>query len=161
MKASPPHPSFFPPLQTNPLSPHLQILATQSALLTNHEVLSHLLTLPARTPSKSPNYESVVRDVTTHLSPSPPSTLRPRPPPSYLTPSSPSEALITALKPYKLLKTEVLQIANLAPESTAQLVPIVEELEMRYSDEEQEGILGAVRGVFGGGGREGEGVNGG
>ena len=49
----------------------------------------------------------------------------------------------------------MLQIANLAPESTAQLVPIVEELEMRYSDEEQEGILGVVRGVFG----LGEGVN--
>ena len=58
--------------------------------------------------------------------------------------------LIDKLEPYELSKAEVLMISNLRPTTSVLLDVIVEECDERFSEEQQEGILGVIRDVLGG-----------
>ncbi|KAI9776151.1 MAG: hypothetical protein M1839_000567 [Geoglossum umbratile] len=162
----------------------MKILETQSAMLSNYEVLTHLEDMRARynklaqtrggTPMKSGNLETVMKEA---LPPShPQSSLPPTNPPpfpqqllDYLhTPPSPLRtphayaphtipAMLAALRPYQLEKPEFLMILNLRPATTAELDVVVEEMDQRFGEAEVEAILGVVKGVLGGVGGEGQG----
>jgi hypothetical protein len=67
--------------------------------------------------------------------------------------------LLKALREYELTKAELLMILNLRPDNAGVLDCVVEELDQRFSEGEQEAILGVVSGVLGAPvGEEGEGV---
>lgn len=55
------------------------------------------------------------------------------------------------------MKGELLMIVNLRPGDLGLLDCVVEECDLRFSEEEQEGVLGVVGGVLGEAGGEGEG----
>jgi len=66
--------------------------------------------------------------------------------------------LLKALREYELTKAELLMILNLRPDNAGVLDCVVEELDQRFSEGEQEAILGVVSGVLGAPvGEEGEG----
>ncbi|MCJ1473724.1 hypothetical protein MMC13_002375 [Lambiella insularis] len=161
-----PHP-LPPPTSTLLHSNPLQILASQSATLTNHEVLSHLHSLSSRraqpnsktpaplpTPSlKAPNYETILKELTEYLSTSPL--------PTYAAPfysAAATRTLLQRLKPYHLTKAETLMVLNLRPRDLGLLDCVVEECDERFSEEQQEAILRIVGEVLGGGERAREGV---
>ncbi|MCJ1244803.1 hypothetical protein MMC30_002003 [Trapelia coarctata] len=143
----------------------MKILEAQSATLSNPEVLSHLTFLQTRrqntkppnaaTPLlKSPNYETVIKELTDYLSPSASeqSPLPPYSPPAY-TPAK-IKNLIVRLKGYNLTKAELLMITNLKPEDLGFLDCVVEECDLRFSAEEQEEILRVVGECIGGQGMD-------
>ncbi|KAI9674101.1 MAG: hypothetical protein M1817_001919 [Caeruleum heppii] len=150
----------------------MKILETQSAHLTNYEVLTHLESMRARyatqavppppptdsgvpsNPMKSGNLETVMKELTDYLQ-APPSPLAP---PSPYTPSATIRTLLTNLAPYALTKAELLMILNLRPTSIEVLDTVVEEMEARFADEQVEGILRVVGEVLGG--ERGGGVDG-
>lgn len=57
--------------------------------------------------------------------------------------------MFTALQPFDLTKAELLMILNLRPQSVGVLDTIVEEMESRFDDSEQERILAIVGEVLG------------
>lgn len=66
--------------------------------------------------------------------------------------------MLKALREYELTKAELLMILNLRPDNAGVLDCVVEELDQRFSEGEQEAILGVVSGVLGAPvGEEGEG----
>jgi len=66
--------------------------------------------------------------------------------------------LLKALREYELTKAELVMILNLRPDNAGVLDCVVEELDQRFSEGEQEAILGVVSGVLGAlVGEEGEG----
>jgi len=69
--------------------------------------------------------------------------------------------LLEALREYELTKAELVMILNLRPDNAGLLDCVVEELDQRFSEGEQEAILGVISGVLGASGGEGEGEGGG
>ncbi|MCJ1354130.1 MAG: hypothetical protein MMC33_004117 [Icmadophila ericetorum] len=170
----------------------MKIISSQSATLTNHEVLSHILKLsppssahppptttinnsissqqqqplqpppPVATatskPLKSPNYETVLKELKDYLTPSSPSGSTSSPMPPHFRRTTTIAQLTKGLSPYHLTKGEVLMLANLMPRDLGFLDCVIEECDERFSAEEQEGILGVVEGVIAGEGEEGEAV---
>jgi hypothetical protein len=57
--------------------------------------------------------------------------------------------LVTRLRPFGLLKGEVVMILNLRPASVPALSVIVEDLASRFSEEKQGEILGTVAEILG------------
>ncbi|CAF9934916.1 MAG: hypothetical protein ALECFALPRED_006177 [Alectoria fallacina] len=136
----------------------MKILESQSAVLSNYEVLAHLTANPAKprtTPQKHTNVDTVIKELTDYLSPPP--TSRSRIPRYQNAPYSDGAlgALITGLQPYNLTKSEVLMIVNLRPESLGLLDCVVEECDERFTTEQQDEIVRIVGHVLG---REGDGV---
>lgn len=58
------------------------------------------------------------------------------------------KSLVTRLQCYNLTKAELVMIINLAPEELGLLDCIVEECDLRFSEEDQLGILEVVRDVL-------------
>ncbi|MCJ1364351.1 hypothetical protein MMC16_003461 [Acarospora aff. strigata] len=135
----------------------MKILETQSATLTNYEVLKHLETIHSTTPEdsnsnnattmKSGNLETVVKELTDYLLLTPRSPLSLSQQNPYTSSTIPT--LLSALKPYDLTKAELLMILNLRPDNPGVLDCIVEELDQRFSEEEVGAILGVVGDVLG------------
>ncbi|KAA6414537.1 MAG: hypothetical protein FRX48_01286 [Lasallia pustulata] len=132
----------------------MKIVATQSATLSNYEVLTHLTSTraksslrhsadPRSSPMKSPNLETVTKELTDYLSPRRPPPPIPTPAPPYASAYTPStiKILLTSLRAYDLTKAELLMILNLRPADMGLLDCVVEECDMRFSAEEQEEIL--------------------
>ncbi|KAI4234517.1 MAG: hypothetical protein L6R40_006722 [Gallowayella cf. fulva] len=148
MKVRPLHLS----LSQNPLTdssfPLLQILETQSATLTNHEVFTHLSTHPRLSPSSSKpnttatkpsNTTTVIAEVSHYLSSSHSKSQLPSP-----LSSAQIKQLVRELGKYNLTKAEVLMIVNAAPRELTHLDCVVEELDERLGDAEQEELLAVV-----------------
>lgn len=57
--------------------------------------------------------------------------------------------LIQHLKPFNLTKSEVLMLANHRPRNETVLEPLIEEVEERFSAEQQEEVLRIVSEVYG------------
>ncbi|KAM0795296.1 RNA polymerase II, partial [Usnea florida] len=126
----------------------MKILESQSAVLSNYEVLAHLTAnraKPRTVPQKHTNVETVLKELTDYLSPPPHS--RSRIPPPYS--AAALAALVAALSPYRLTKSEVLMIANLRPDNLGLLDCVVEECDERFSIESQEKIVRVVGDVLG------------
>lgn len=58
------------------------------------------------------------------------------------------KSLLTRLQCYDLTKAELVMIINLAPEELGLLDCLIEECDLRFSDDEQQGILEVVRDVL-------------
>ncbi|MCJ1391294.1 hypothetical protein MMC18_004157 [Xylographa bjoerkii] len=146
----------------------MKILESQSATLTNQEVLTHLLSLSTHKPSaststtspaptiapalKAPNFETIRTSLLEYLSPPRSSDHSPAPPsplPDYTSPlysSATTKELLQRLKKYDLSKAELLMLMNLRPRDLGLLDCVVEECDERFGVEEQEGILRVVGG---------------
>ena len=175
---------FFPSDPTT--TPPMKILETQSAILSNYEVLSHLTATrakPRTAPQKHSNVDTVLKEVklpppssshlTLKLTPLPPQlTGYLSPPPTSRSPipryqnrpysDAAVRALVAALRPYNLTKSEVLMVVNLRPEELGLLDCVVEECDERFTAERQDEILKVIGDVLGRGGGDGgeEGTNG-
>ncbi|KAI9840439.1 MAG: hypothetical protein M1838_004065 [Thelocarpon superellum] len=57
-------------------------------------------------------------------------------------------ALFGAMQPYNLTKAEMLMLLNLRPQSIPVLDAIIEEMEARFTNEEQERILAVVEEIL-------------
>ncbi|KAI9810630.1 MAG: hypothetical protein M1832_001229 [Thelocarpon impressellum] len=133
----------------------MKILETQSAHLTNHEVLLHLESMRARYAElaqqrgrpaslKSGNLETVLKELTDYLHTQP----SPLTPPSAYGPNTCRE-LFVALQPFDLTKAELLMILNLRPLSLGVLDTIIEEMDSRFDDEQQLKIQSLIAEVLG------------
>ncbi|KAI9846666.1 MAG: hypothetical protein M1837_003721 [Sclerophora amabilis] len=133
----------------------MKILETQSAHLTHYEVLSHLESLRRRHTAtaqkrgssaamKSGNMETVMKEVVDYLH------RRPSPLASTNTyDTNTIRNLFTALQPFDLTKAELLMIINLRPSNLTILDTIIEEMDERFTEAEQEEILRLVGEVLG------------
>ncbi|KAI9696013.1 MAG: hypothetical protein M1836_005844 [Candelina mexicana] len=133
------------------------ILETQSATLTNYEVLTHIKTKRERYDKiasarvaqsygneKEPGIEFMLREITNYL----------EGPNSHLASPCPYDSttirrLFEALQPYELTKAELLMFLNLRPHSTSVLDVVIEENDQRFSEETQKDILRIVADVLG------------
>ncbi|KAI9673818.1 MAG: hypothetical protein M1829_003936 [Trizodia sp. TS-e1964] len=127
----------------------MKILTPQSAILTNHEVLTHIQSIrppnpPHPLPMKSPNLETILKELSDYLL-TPPSPLAP--PSRY--DASTIRKLVVALSAYELTKPELLMILNLRPQSVAMLDALVEEFEIRFGEREQAEMLERILDVLG------------
>ncbi|KAI9790546.1 MAG: hypothetical protein M1816_005053 [Peltula sp. TS41687] len=133
----------------------MKILETQSAHLTNYEVLKHVESMRARydgagrrhgQPSamKSGDLETVMKELMDYLR-TPPSPLKP---PSRYTKDTIRD-LFNALRPYNLTKAELLMILNLRPQNVGVLDTIIEEMDDRFKHGEEEEILRLIGDVLG------------
>ncbi|KAL8876485.1 MAG: hypothetical protein Q9192_008853, partial [Flavoplaca navasiana] len=156
------------------------ILETQSATLTNHEVLTHITTharlsaslssssslppsppQPTSTPSTPPspnsplstNTTTILSEVVRYLTSSAPSLSHPT---SNSSPRPPHlstaqiQELVKKLGGYGLTKAEVLMIVNLGVRELGLLDCVVEECDERLGEEEQGVLIRVVEGVVGG-----------
>ncbi|EFZ01385.1 hypothetical protein MHUMG1_02413 [Metarhizium humberi] len=124
----------------------MKILESQSAVLSNYEVYQHLTDQRDRYKQKKhrgpPNLETVVREYL-RTAPSPLSQK-----PLTYTPEAIAQ-IIEKLSPYELSKGEMVMILNLRPASIAALNTVIEDMTERYSDEQQEEMVGIVADVLG------------
>ncbi|KAL6715284.1 hypothetical protein ACLMJK_007549 [Lecanora helva] len=130
----------------------MKILESQSAVLTNYEVLAHLASTAAKprtAPQTHQNVSTLLKELTDYLSP--PSTSRSPVPPYASSSYSPASlrTLIKRLEPYKLTKAETLAIINLRPKDPSLLDCVVEECDERFDEGKQEEILAIVGEVLG------------
>ncbi|CAI4212540.1 unnamed protein product [Parascedosporium putredinis] len=127
----------------------MKILEAQNAVLTNYEVYKHLTEQRERYAQDKrrgpPNLETVVREILQYFR-TPPNPLSQNP--ITYTPECVA-ALVERLRPYSLSKAEVVMLFNLRPQSVANLNTSVEELEERFTLEQQEAIIEIVVDVLG------------
>ncbi|EXU99507.1 RNA polymerase Rpb4 [Metarhizium robertsii] len=127
----------------------MKILESQSAVLSNYEVYQHLTDQRDRYKQKKhrgpPNLETVVREMLQYLRTAP-SPLSQKP--LTYTPEAIAQ-IIEKLSPYELSKGEMVMILNLRPASIAALNTVIEDMTERYSDEQQEEMVGIVADVLG------------
>ncbi|KAL2069956.1 hypothetical protein VTL71DRAFT_14636 [Oculimacula yallundae] len=129
----------------------MKILEAQSATLTNYEVYTHLTEQRARYAKKGikgrrpGNLETVVKELLEYFHEAPsPLACKPLP---YT--SQTISTLLTRLRPFDFTKAEILMIMNLRPTKPESLNTIVEEMENRFSDEQQLQIVEIIREVLG------------
>ncbi|KAK3170650.1 hypothetical protein OEA41_002732 [Lepraria neglecta] len=131
----------------------MKILETQSAVLSNYEVLAHLTesrAKPRTTPQTHTNVSTVIKEINTYLTPPPDSR---SPIPRYQQPHYSDQTirtLVTRLQAFNLTKSEVLMVLNLRPQELTLLDCVVEECDERFTQERQEEILRIVQEVLGG-----------
>ncbi|CZS96419.1 hypothetical protein WAI453_009944 [Rhynchosporium graminicola] len=129
----------------------MKIIEAQSATLTNYEVYTHLTEQRKRyakkdTKGRRPgNLETVVKELLEYFHEAP-SPLASKPfPYSERTIS----VLLERLRPFNFTKAEVLMIMNLRPTKLESLNTIVEEMDDRYTEDQQSEIVEIIRGVLG------------
>lgn len=133
----------------------MKILESQSAVLTNYEVLTHLLELDAeysgadgegRARKKPDNLKMIMKDTLTYLR-------RPNAPltdPYNASALTSSSSLFARLAPkYRITKAEYVMLFNLRPKNLAELEVIIEEASTRFGEEELMEILETVADVLG------------
>ncbi|CAD6442212.1 34a7413f-76c0-498e-bef9-158266d19e0a [Sclerotinia trifoliorum] len=127
----------------------MKILEAQSATLTNFEVYTHLKDIQTkhRTGGRRPgNLDNVMKELIQYLEEAP-SPLAQKPCPYK---EDTIRNLLEQLRPYDLTKAEILMIINHRPTSMENLNIIIEELELRFPDEnEQWAIIDIVKEVLG------------
>ncbi|KAM0139515.1 hypothetical protein ACHAO1_002886 [Botrytis cinerea] len=127
----------------------MKILEAQSATLSNFEVYTHLKDIQKkhRTGGRRPgNLDNVIKELMQYLEEAP-SPLAQKPCPYN---EDTIRNLLEQLRPYDLTKAEILMIINHRPTSMENLNIIIEELELRFPDEnEQWGIIDVVKDVLG------------
>ncbi|APA09430.1 hypothetical protein SS1G_12234 [Sclerotinia sclerotiorum 1980 UF-70] len=127
----------------------MKILEAQSATLTNFEVYTHLKDVQTkhRTGGRRPgNLDNVMKELIQYLEEAP-SPLAQKPCPYK---EDTIRNLLEQLRPYDLTKAEILMIINHRPTSMENLNIIIEELELRFPDEnEQWAIIDIVKEVLG------------
>ncbi|KAL2759664.1 hypothetical protein ACRALDRAFT_1074136 [Sodiomyces alcalophilus JCM 7366] len=127
----------------------MKILDSQSAVLTNYEVIHHVTQVPMgskRTGRKGPaNYETLRKELIQYLT-TPPSPLSQKPMP-YTEKGIPE--LMQRLRPYDLAKGELIMIFNLRPANVVALNTILEEMSDRFSEDQQSEIITIVADVLG------------
>lgn len=137
----------------------MKILESQSAILTNYEVLTHLLELDAeysgadgegRARKKPENLKTIMKDTLIYLR-------RPNAPltdPYNASALTSSSSLFARLAPkYRITKAEYVMLFNLRPKNLAELEVIIEEASTRFGEEELMEILETAA-VIGRGERE-------
>lgn len=92
--------------------------------------------------------DSPLSHIATAKKPHTSSSRQSQPKPQSTTPEARTTELIQRLKPFHLTKSEVLNIANHRPRNETVLDVLVEEMEERFSTEQQGEVLGIVREVY-------------
>ncbi|KEZ43837.1 hypothetical protein SAPIO_CDS3999 [Scedosporium apiospermum] len=127
----------------------MKILEAQNAVLTNYEVYRHLTEQRERYAQEKrrgpPNLETVVREILQYFR-SPPNPLSQNP--ITYTPECIAQ-LLESLRPYSFSKAEVIMLFNLRPQSVANLNTSIEDLEDRFTMEQQEAIIDIIVSVLG------------
>ncbi|KAA8574902.1 hypothetical protein EYC84_004140 [Monilinia fructicola] len=127
----------------------MKILEAQSATLTNYEVYTHLKDIQNkhRTGGRRPgNLDNVMKELIQYLEEAP-SPLAQKPCPYK---QDTIKALLAQLRPFELTKAEILMIINHRPTTMPNLNNIIEELETRFPDEnDQWAILDIISEVLG------------
>ncbi|ROT43520.1 hypothetical protein SODALDRAFT_319952 [Sodiomyces alkalinus F11] len=127
----------------------MKILESQSAVLTNYEVIHHVTQVSMgskRMGKKGPaNYETLRKEVIQYLTTSP-SPLSQKPLP--YTQDSIRE-LVRRLHPYDLAKGELIMIFNLRPANVVALNTILEEMSDRFNEDQQSEIVAIIADVLG------------
>ncbi|KAK4154279.1 RNA polymerase Rpb4-domain-containing protein [Chaetomidium leptoderma] len=133
----------------------MKILESQNALLSNYEVYQHIIdqrkrhkTQNRRVPS---NAHLVMTEVVTYLSEKPSPLEKQEESQSYSPTAIPRllEKLREANLSGELTKGELLSILNLRPSSSALLSTAIEDMEDRFSEEEQNKMVDMVAEVLG------------
>jgi len=127
----------------------MKVLEAQSAVLSNFEVHQHVLQQRERYKKSRhrgpPNYETVVKELSSWLEASPsPMSQKPSP---YTLQSIPM--LLERLRPYDLSKGEVVMILNLRPANVVALNVIVEDMADRFDEAQQEELVTIITDVLG------------
>ncbi|KAL2019115.1 hypothetical protein VTK56DRAFT_10066 [Thermocarpiscus australiensis] len=133
----------------------MKILESQNALLSNYEVYQHIVDQRARNKAQNRRVPSNVHQVTTEVL----AYLRRKPNPlekqeetqAYSPSAIPLllEKLREANLPSELTKGEILSILNLRPASSAVLSTAIEDMEERFTEEEQNKIVDIIAEVLG------------
>ncbi|CAG9979266.1 unnamed protein product [Clonostachys byssicola] len=128
----------------------MKVLESQTAVLSNFEVHEHLAELQSRKEKKKrhapPSNQGMVVDRTLdwlRLAPSPLSQT----PTTYHADSIPT--LLERLRPYDLTKGELIMILNLRPCSVPALNTTIEDMEVRFTEDQQMEILTIITEVLG------------
>ncbi|KAL1867445.1 hypothetical protein VTK73DRAFT_4183 [Phialemonium thermophilum] len=133
----------------------MKVLESQNSVLTNYEVYQHLLEHQNRHKGRHRrgpgNLNTLVTEVINYLR-TPPSPISKEGKSGDCDPSVISrlfEKLAAANLNQDLAKGEILMIVNLRPSSNAVLSTIIEDMEDRFSEEEQSTILDIIAEVLG------------
>lgn len=132
----------------------MKILESQNALLSNFEVYQHIVDQRARNKTQNRrvpgNAHHIMNEVVAYLSKKP-SPLEDQETQTYSAAAIPSllEKLREANLPSELTKGELLSILNLRPSSSALLSTAIEDMEERFSEEEQNTIVDIIGEVLG------------
>ncbi|KAL2258140.1 hypothetical protein VTK26DRAFT_8676 [Humicola hyalothermophila] len=133
----------------------MKILESQNALLSNYEVYKHIVDLRARNKAQGRrvpgNVHHVMNEVMTYLKEKPSPLEKQEEKQSYNAAVIPRllEQLREANLPSELTKGELLQILNLRPTSSALLSTAIEDMEERFTEDEQNRIVDIIVGVLG------------
>ncbi|QSZ37496.1 hypothetical protein DSL72_008594 [Monilinia vaccinii-corymbosi] len=127
----------------------MKILEAQSATLTNYEVYTHLqdIQYKHRTGGRRPgNLDNVMKELIQYFEEAP-SPLAQKPCPYK---GDTIKTLLQQLRPFDLTKAEILMIINHRPTTMPNLNNIIEELDTRFPDEnDQWAILDIISEVLG------------
>ncbi|KAK8039926.1 hypothetical protein PG993_008337 [Apiospora rasikravindrae] len=127
----------------------MKVLESQSALLTNHEVYTFLQNQAREYQEQKRrgpgNLETLRRELLQYLR----SEENPlsQEPPAYDDESI--AKLLKRLRPYEIQKGEMVMIMNLRPVNIPMLNAVLEDMEERFTAEEQEDIVAGVEEVLG------------
>ncbi|AEO61682.1 hypothetical protein MYCTH_2070655 [Thermothelomyces thermophilus ATCC 42464] len=133
----------------------MKVLESQNALLSNYEVYQHILDQRQRNKAQNrrvpANAHQIMTEVMTYL------TTKPSPLEKQQETRAYSAAAINRLfeklreanLPSELTKSELLSILNQRPSSTALLSTAIEDMEERFSDEDQNRIVDIIAEVLG------------
>ncbi|KAL2126729.1 hypothetical protein VTI74DRAFT_336 [Chaetomium olivicolor] len=133
----------------------MKILESQNALLSNYEVYQHILDQRKRNKAQNRrvpgNVHHVMTEVMTYLREKPSPLEKQEETHAYSPAVIPKllEKLREANLPSELTKGELLSILNLRPSSSALLSTAIEDMEERFSEEEQNKIVDIIGEVLG------------
>ncbi|RFU29097.1 hypothetical protein B7463_g7241, partial [Scytalidium lignicola] len=130
----------------------MKILESQSAVLTNYEVYTHLFNQKAKHDRKGQkrrrpgNLETIVKELLDYFHEAP-SPLASKP---FSYNEQTIYILLDRLRPYELAKAEILMIMNLRPTRPESLSTVIQDFEERFPDEQtQIDIANIVQDVLG------------
>ncbi|KAJ4306941.1 hypothetical protein N0V88_000314 [Collariella sp. IMI 366227] len=133
----------------------MKILESQNALLSNYEVYEHILDQRKRNKARNRrvpgNVHHVMTEVISYLHEKP-SPLEKQEETKNYSPAAISkllEKLREANLPSELTKGELLSVLNLRPSSSALLSTAIEDMEERFSEDEQNKIVDIIGEVLG------------
>ncbi|VUC34773.1 unnamed protein product [Clonostachys rosea] len=128
----------------------MKVLESQTAVLSNFEVYEHLAELQSRKEKRKrktpPSNQGLVVDRVVEwlrLWPNPLSQT----PITYQADSIPT--LLQRLRPYDLTKGELIMILNIRPFTTPALNTTIEDMEVRFNEDQQNEILAIIAEVLG------------
>ncbi|KAK3946093.1 RNA polymerase Rpb4-domain-containing protein [Diplogelasinospora grovesii] len=133
----------------------MKIVESQAALLSNYEVYQHLVDQQKRNKAQGRrvpgNLATLMTEVITYLREKPGPLEKQEETHAYTPEAFPRllEKLREANLSSELAKGEVLSIMNLRPSSSALLSTAIEDMEERFSDEEQQKIVDIIAEVLG------------